>query len=74
MSIKDIPDDHRAIMALHMVYHERDFRVRVNDPTINFVRRQLGLLFPKHAQGQGCPACAAGLNYLDLQPNNEDHR
>jgi phosphate uptake regulator len=58
----------RSIAVLHAIYHERDFRIRVNDPTINFTRRQLGLLFPVYARVDGCPACAAGLDHLELQP------
>jgi hypothetical protein len=57
--------------ALHAVYHERDFRVRVNDPTINFVARilaeEVGL-----KNTNGCAACAAGYEPFALQPNASD--
>lgn len=64
----NVPDDHRALLTLHAVYHERDFRVRVNDPTINFVRRQLALIVEQDPADGTCPACAAGLKHDDLQP------
>ncbi len=73
-----LPDKPASFHALHAVYHERDFVVRVNDPTINFVRRILS----EETLGQrgiadlktGCPACAAGYDFSALQPNNEDRR
>jgi hypothetical protein len=73
---KELSREERAIQALHMVYHERDFRVRVNDPTINFVRRQLTELMKDipSTDMHSCPACNAGYNFLDLQPGEEDRR
>jgi hypothetical protein len=66
-----------AFKALHAVYHERDFRVRVNDPTISFVRRVLAKCVGeeklKNPDLSRCPACAAGfaLDYNDEQPGGE---
>jgi hypothetical protein len=72
----------KAFNALHAVYHERDFRVRVNDPTINFVRRILAECLgantiveidPK-TSSIVCPACKAGHEPFVLQPNSEDRK
>jgi hypothetical protein len=71
-----------AFHALHMVYHERDFRVRVNDPTIGFVYRILLEEVkdelekrPDHKpEYWNCPACAAGYDFLYMQPNDEDRK
>lgn len=65
-----------AFKTLHAVYHERDFRVRVNDPTINFVRRQLQACVADKvtAENDECPACAAGFEPFEEQPNDEDRR
>lgn len=62
--------------ALHAIYHERDFRVRVNDPVIHFANRILA----KSVGGTlrngrtDCIACLAGYDPSHLQPNDEDHR
>ena len=73
----------QAFDALHMVYHERDFRVRVNDPTISFVKRilsqEVGLAEASPSQlvklaAGDCPACLAGYDFFDLQPNDQDRR
>ena len=73
-----------AFKALHAVYHERDFRVRVNDPTVNFVRRILAQCVGEEKlsldaltearKRSSCPACAAGFNFLDEGPSAEDRR
>lgn len=75
---------HLAFKVLHAVYHERDFRVRVNDPTVNFVRRNLATLVGEDKLGEEallacrakseCPACAAGFDPFEEQPNAADRR
>jgi len=56
--------------ALHSVYHERDFRVRVNDTTIGFVRHILIQEIEKAGSRVSptlpvahCPACSAGYDF-----------
>lgn len=75
---RKLPSSDLAFKALHMVFHERDFRVRVNDPTINFVRRMLGECvkdLPKDEKVTwGCPACQAGFDFMDEQPTTEDRK
>jgi len=64
-----------AFHALHAVYHERDFRVRVNEPTINMVQRILALEVNVEVKyDAACPACKAGYHYLHTQPNDADRR
>jgi len=69
-----------AFHALHAIYHERDFRVRVNDPTINMVRRVLAAEVGVDADPDvapnlaNCPACSAGFDFLACQPTHEDRR
>lgn len=64
--------------ALHAICHERDFVVRVNDPTVNFANRILcdsvgpGTTQTRVALGQSCSACNAGYRYNALQPNARD--
>ncbi len=60
---------YNPLQALHRVYHERDFRVRVNDYTINMVRQALadvvgsdGRIVPIKADDSECPLCAAGID------------
>lgn len=67
-----LADKSTAFHALHAVYHERDFRVRVNDPTQNFVRRILVAEVGSDKNAPNCPACAAGYDYLKEQPNKAD--
>jgi hypothetical protein len=57
--------------ALHAIYHERDFRVRVNDPTVNFVARILAEEV-ELKNTRGCAACAAGYEPFYLQPGASD--
>ncbi len=64
-----------AFHALHAVYHERDFRVRVNDPVVAMVRRVLAEsidIVPGHEHRIACPACAAGYSTDGYGPKPED--
>lgn len=75
------PDHERMSLsfhAIHAICHERDFVVRVNDPTTNFAKRILkeelkkaGIEIPAF---RGCIACAVGFSCDYLQPNQEDHK
>ncbi len=74
-----VETESRAFHVLHAIYHERDFRVHVNDPTINFVRRTLGEIVGRTATMRadatnGCPACTAGFDPFTRQPNAKDSR
>lgn len=73
-----LPTKPAAFHALHAVYHERDFRVRVNDPTINMVHRILAeevqAPITSISIASPCPACRAGYDYLAVQPNDDDRR
>lgn len=66
-----------AFHALHAVHHERDFRVRVNDPTQDFVRSVLKAEIEKAGTpvsptlpATHCPACSAGYNFEWIQPGD----
>lgn len=52
---------HNAFKQLHRVFHERDFRVRMNDNIIEEVRMTLaGCVGRENENSLQCPACAAG--------------
>lgn len=62
-----------AFHQLHLVYHERDFRVRVNDHTVDYVKKALAHEVGRDPDSSSnCPACAAGHtlefseNFLDV--------
>lgn len=54
---------------LHLTYHERDFRVRVNDFTIEAVKKALAYEVGRDPDSSpNCPACAEG-HTLDFSEN-----
>ena len=63
----NLKQDHHAFNALHAVYHERDFRVRVNDPTVEMVRRAMEICLGGPFKKAGCPGCVAG---FDIEPHS----
>ena len=53
--------DTLSFTTLHKVYHERDFRVRVNDTTVALVRNVLAEVVEFDSElPWSCPACRAG--------------
>lgn len=63
------PKQSPAFHTLHAIYHERDFRVRINDSTVEKVRQTLvkcvGIETPDL---QGCPACSQGYDLVLTSP------
>lgn len=58
---------HAAFSALHALYHERDFRVRVNDACVQMARDALRIALGREdEQSAGCPACRAGFSQDDI--------